>query len=557
MGLCSEHFRQVPLADGWTLSALYGMHALVHSLLEETHENHWLEVNTLKDARQWNGFAPGAHKGWIAVSLAPDSDRLKMLADSPAFKTHGFIAYSVQDTVHIGALHVPVHVKIRPTLSVFRATSSHDTELVPFGMQQARILTQANECLDYSYLIDWRLRYLSPLLPYELDQEQELLWAVECDHPDRQRVRVFAAPWVSLVPPTVAPSDVVLPPAITESVSVSTFRAYSDPDVLSYFNSICPFFVHFRMPLEDDDVLFMTRVMPLLKIRTPGTVALRYMYDPAPSNQRNAAVMEDVDIKNPPRAAALYKMFKVTALDKASASSTLYRGGSILNLAKLLSQFLTPECPEFQVLYVDVLVSNADYPGSGKFLMDHLHKLATALAIDQDVWLVLEPKTQALLHVYAAWTFNGLPFKLVSYRPGVYFMAVRCEKQVGRTPTPLNFVAAAGMVRDCNKTLKRDAFVTDMLKAEDACMKNLDKVWDDLRPPSYVLEKVAEQAKLLLKAHALTFHSSPTPALAWRTFLALKSRVELASSSPEQLKVLLNTRLGEPGVKTYYISTIL
>ena len=106
--------------------------------------------------------------------------------------------------------------------------------------------------------------------------------------------------------------------------------------------------------------------------------------------------------------------------------------------------------------------------------------------------------------------------------------------------------------------MKRDVHVADLLKAEDAFLKNIDKVvWCDLSPMRDMLVKAAEQARFLLQAHETVFKTKPSPALAWRTFLSIKSRIEAASSYPAGVQATFTCALNVVGAKEQYISSIL
>ena len=478
------------------------------------------------------------------MTVAQKPEYFEWLSQHPKITSHGFVATFKGERLNLTPTETLFPYESAPTLSVLRAPydTKYDTILKDFGMSKARLLLDIDRRLDVAYTPRWKYVYESPLLMYSFEQEQTLRWAIPPWHKDRLKVQVYATPWLTLV----------------GGEKTIVCRDYAHPDVLKSFNSIHPHFRHFSMPAEDNEVDFTRLVLPLLQIRTPGTVALRYMYDPAPSNQRSAVVFQQTEDALP-RAAALYKMFKVTSEDAVPNPSTYaYRGGSILHLAKLLSQFLDATHTEFRVLYVDVLISNADFSGAGKQLMEYLYTVAQSLADEHDVYLILEPKTQALLRVYAKWTLGLSPLHLVSVRPGVYYMGVRCPKHGGSSKHPLTFYASANVVRDSNKAMKRDVHVADLLKAEDAFLKNIDKVvWCDLSPMRDMLVKAAEQARFLLQAHETVFKTKPSPALAWRTFLSIKSRIEAASSYPAGVQATFTCALNVVGAKEQYISSIL
>lgn len=180
---------------------------------------------------------------------------------------------------------------------------------------------------------------------------------------------------------------------------------------------------------RDGVAAFDAHIMPVLRMRTPGTIAAQYLVDHAPERPRTLVTLASPHVEIPV-AAALVSCFIVRKKQAFKSSMS-----HVAQLVSIISDSLSAAVPEIHVLYVDALLADAECKGAGRMLLALLfERMATTVANTHaaPVWLVLTPKSRALWHWYTSLEFPhpfdpaapALTFRVLTLRPHVYFLAL-------------------------------------------------------------------------------------------------------------------------------------
>lgn len=353
--------------------------------------------------------------------------------------------------------------------------------------------------------------------------------AKECPHARAILLRMItcepAVPAADPIPvPPPPPPACPIVPAASLPVHVSFLDALS---CASFTLTAHTFRSH--LPFQD----FVTTVKPVLALRTPGTLSPAYLADVYGSCPRT--LMTLTTPADPTMLAAAYiKLFHVTA----SVHKFVRRNGAAA-AGVVVGFFVSPAQPVIRCVYVDALLSNASCTRTGHTLLTLLlTRLVLPMATDAPVWLMLEPKSAALVHTYKHMTFQVgeavYVFEQVSPRPGVYFLALRIPPQ-HTVPSPAMEDLLLSLREPTSAAVlpipaDRRPLLRDMESIDRTFKNALDDVWNERETLEQLAVKTWRAAIQAATASCALFGVPLTTGIAYRTASVAVSSVCEASS---------------------------